>query len=108
MRLPRTVLAGFAWAILSVMIFSGWFVVTRFSVTRELRIWDITALRFDIGAVLLAPAVLRRGSQLPIAAWREGLLFSLLCGAPFVLLVALGVRLTSTALAASIATALMT
>src|SRR5258708_10752025 len=107
MGLRRKILAGFAWAILSVTIFSGWFVVTRFSVTRELRIWDITALRFGIGAVLLAPAVLRRGSRLPIAAWREGLLFSLLWGAPFVLLVALGLQLTSAAQAASIAPTLM-
>jgi hypothetical protein len=34
-------------------IFAGWFVVTRFSVTHELRIWDIMALRFGCGAVLL-------------------------------------------------------
>ena len=27
--------AGFLWATLSVLIFSGWFVITRFSVTRE-------------------------------------------------------------------------
>ncbi len=107
MRLPRGILAGFAWAILAVTIFSGWFVVTRFSVTRELRIWDITALRFGIGAILLAPAVLRRGSRLPIAAWREGLLFALLWGAPFVLLAGLGLQLTSAALAASIAATLM-
>jgi drug/metabolite transporter (DMT)-like permease len=100
-------LAGFAWAALSVTIFSGWFVVTRFSVTRELRIWDITALRFGIGAILLAPAVLRRGSRLPIAAWREGLLFSLLWGAPFVLLVAMGLQLSSAAEAASVTPTLM-
>jgi len=39
-RLPfsRRQLAGLAWAALTVAIFSGWFVVTRFSVTRELRI----------------------------------------------------------------------
>jgi hypothetical protein len=30
------------------MIFSGCFVVTRFCVTRELQIWDITALRFSL------------------------------------------------------------
>jgi drug/metabolite transporter (DMT)-like permease len=107
MHLPRGILAGFAWAILAVTIFSGWFVVTRFSVTRELRIWDITALRFGIGALLLAPAVLRRGSRLPIAAWREGLLFAFLWGAPFVLLAGLGLQLTSAALAASIAATLM-
>jgi hypothetical protein len=45
---------GFAWAGLAVTIFSGWFVVTRFSLTRELQIWDVAALRFGIGALLLA------------------------------------------------------
>lgn len=100
-------LAGFTWAALSVAIFSGWFVVTRFSVTRELSIWDITALRFGIGAILLAPAVLRTGQRLPLAAWCEGMLFMLLWGVPFVLLVALGLQLTSAAQAASIAPTLM-
>lgn len=100
---PRVRLVGFAWAALTVMIFSGWFVVTRFGVTRELRIWDIAVLRFAIGAVLLAPAVVRRGSRLPVAAWGEGLIFAVLWGAPFVLLVALGLKLTSAAQAASVA-----
>lgn len=85
------------------MIFPGRFVVTRFDVTRELRIWDIATLRFGIGAVLLAPAVMRRGSRLSVAAWGEGLLFATLRGVPFVLLVALGLKLTSAAQAASVA-----
>src|SRR6516164_9379215 len=106
-RGSRPPLSGCVWAALSVTIFSGWFVVTRFGVTRELRIWDITALRFGIGALLLAPVVLRRGSRLPIAAWKEGLVFALLWGVPFVLLVALGLRLTSAAEAASVAPTLM-
>ena len=104
---PCARLVGFAWAALTVMIFSGWFVVTRFGVTRELRIWDIAALRFAIGAMLLAPAVVRRGSRLPVAAWGEGLIFALLWGVPFVLLVALGLKLTSAAQAASVAPTLM-
>ncbi len=103
----RQVLAGLGWAALSVTIFSGWFVVTRFSVTRELRIWDITALRFGIGAVLLAPVVLRRGARLPLLAWGEGLVFGMLWGVPFVLLVAFGLQLTSAAEAATIAPTLM-
>lgn len=103
----RTRVAGFAWAALTVMIFSGWFVVTRFGVTRELRIWDIAALRFGVGALLLAPAVLRRSARLPAAAWGEGLIFSVLWGVPFVLLVALGLKLTSAAQAASVAPTLM-
>jgi drug/metabolite transporter (DMT)-like permease len=99
--------AGYLWATLSLMIFSGWFVITRFSVTRELQIWDIMALRFGIGALVLAPTILRPGARLSAAAWREGLLLCLLWGVPFVLLVALGLRLTSAAQAASIAPAAM-
>jgi drug/metabolite transporter (DMT)-like permease len=95
------------WAALAVSIFSGWFVITRFSVTRELRIWDITALRFGIGALLLAPVLVWRRHTLPWSAWCEGLLFSMLWGVPFVLLVALGLSLTSAAQAASIAPTLM-
>lgn len=99
--------AGILWAAVTVLIFSGWFVVTRFAVKRELGIWDVTALRFGIGAVILAPAVLRRGGRLPLAAWREGLVFALLWGVPFVLLVALGLQLTSAAEASSIAPTMM-
>jgi drug/metabolite transporter (DMT)-like permease len=98
---------GFVWTALALMIFSGWFVITRFSVTRELQIWDIMALRFGVGAFVLAPTILRRGARLPAAAWKEGLLFSLLWGLPFVLLVALGLRLTSAAEASSVAPAAM-
>ncbi|MHA6687534.1 DMT family transporter [Mesorhizobium sp. A556] len=105
--LDRSRVIGLGWAAVSVAIFSGWFVVTRFSVTRELRIWDVTALRFGIGALLLAPALLRRGSRLSLSDWGEGLLFSLLWGMPFVLLVALGLKLTSAAEAASIAPTMM-
>ncbi|AMJ59630.1 DMT family transporter [Bosea sp. PAMC 26642] len=103
---PRR-LAGLIWAAVAVSIFSGWFVITRFSVTRELRIWDITALRFGIGAVLLAPVLIRRRATLSRAAWGEGLVFAMLWGMPFVLLVALGLSLTSAAQAASIAPTLM-
>ncbi len=100
-------LAGLGWAALTVAIFSGWFVVTRFSVTRELQIWDITAFRFGVGAIVLAPAILRRGTRLPLSAWGEGLVFTMLWGLPFVLLVALGLRLTSAAQAASITPTMM-
>lgn len=100
-------LAGIGWALLAVTIFSGWFVVTRFSVTRELQVWDITALRFGIGALVLAPAILRPHDRPSLRAWGNGLLFALLWGAPFVLLVALGLKRTSAAQAASIAPALM-
>ncbi|WP_237182830.1 DMT family transporter [Roseomonas marmotae] len=103
----RAILAGFAWAALAVAIFSGWFVVTRFSVTRVLTVWDVALLRFGVGAVLLSPILFLPGSRPRARAWREGLLFSLLWGLPFVLLVALGLQLTSAAQAASITPTMM-
>lgn len=103
----RPLLPGLLWAGLTVAIFAGWFVVTRFSVTRELRLWDVTALRFGIGALLLSPALLRRGHRLPAARWREGLLYACLWGLPFVLLVAFGLQRTSAGQAAAIAPTLM-
>jgi drug/metabolite transporter (DMT)-like permease len=60
-----------------------------------------------IAPILLAPAILRRGSRLPLAAWGEGLVFALLRGVPFVLLDALGLKLTSAAEAAAIAPTLL-
>ena len=106
-RNQRKSLSGFGWAALSVTVFSGWFVVTRFSVTHDLRIWDVMALRFGGGALILLPVLFRRASRLPGRAWLEGLLFAALWGAPFVFFVALGPQLTSAAQASAVTPALM-
>ncbi|WP_246149193.1 DMT family transporter [Skermanella pratensis] len=103
----RDVLTGFAWAAVTVIIFAGWFVVTRFGVTHELRVWDITALRFGFGALILLPVLFGLTGRLPKGAWIEGLLFSALWGAPFVLLVAVGLQLTSAAQASSVTPTMM-
>ncbi|WP_338419735.1 DMT family transporter, partial [Gemmobacter caeni] len=104
---PWTRLRGILWAAVALSILSGWFVVTRYSVTRALGIWDIAALRFGVGALLLAPVLLRRPGRLSRSQWREGFVFSLMWGVPFVLLVALGLTLTSAAQASAIAPTLM-
>ena len=103
----RRLLIGLGWAAVSVAIFSGWFVVTRFSVLHVLRVWDVIALRFGGGVVLLLPALLKTSYRLPRHALRNGLLLALMWGAPFVLLVAFGLRLTSAAQAAAVTPALM-
>jgi hypothetical protein len=54
----RTIAPGFAWAGLSVAILSGWFVVTRVGFRHALNVWDVTALRFGEGAILLTPTLL--------------------------------------------------
>jgi len=99
-----TLLRGFLWAGLAVAIFAGWFVMMRFSVTRILSVWDLTALRYGIGAILLTPVLLR---GLPPRAWRNGFVFAVLWGAPFAILVALGVQMTSAGRAASVTPTLM-
>ncbi|WP_313461238.1 DMT family transporter [Achromobacter sp.] len=106
-RPSRQTLRGLGWAALSVLIFAGWFVVTRFSVTRELRLWDVTALRFGIGAVILFPVLLRGARRISAKQWAEGLLYACLWGMPFVLAVALGLQLTSAGRAAAVTPTLM-
>lgn len=100
-----TRLAGYLWAALTVAILGGWFVVTRLGMTRELRLWDLLALRFGVGTLLFVPVLLR--ARFPAAIWREGLLYALLWGVPFVLLVGLGLQLTSAAHASAITPTVM-
>jgi drug/metabolite transporter (DMT)-like permease len=103
----RRVIYGSGWATLSLAIFSGWFAVTHLGFRHELQVWDIIALRFGEGAILLTPTLLMGGSRLPLRVWIRGIPLAILWGAPFIFLVGTGLRLTSATLASSIAPALM-
>jgi len=98
---------GLAWSALALMILSGWFAVTRLVVTGNLSVWDVVALRVGVGGLLLLPALVGPGRGLPWRAWRDGAVLAFCWGAPFVLCVAAGLRLTSAADAASITPGLM-
>jgi drug/metabolite transporter (DMT)-like permease len=98
---------GMVWAGLSVAILSGWFVVTRLGLRHELRIWDVIALRFGEGALFLTPALLAGPSRLPPRAWLQGVVLAFLWGAPFILLVALGLQLTTATLTSTVTPTLM-
>jgi drug/metabolite transporter (DMT)-like permease len=101
------IVQGIAWSGLSVAILSGWFVVTRLGFRHDLGVWDVIALRFGEGAALLTPALLIGPSRLRLDAWPRGIVLAALWGAPFIVLVAIGLRLTSVTLASSVAPALM-
>lgn len=101
-----TLWRGIGWSMVSVGIFSGWFVTTRFSVTHELRFWDVIALRFGVGAIVLLPVLLLRWSKLKTRAG-EGLLYAFLWGAPFVLLLTLGLQMSSAAQSSAVTPTLM-
>lgn len=93
---------GYVLAGAALLIWAGWFVVTRLGVTRELGIYDIAALRLGVGALVLLPAFARSARDIAPAAWREGVVLSACWGAPFVLLLSWGVQLSSAAHAAAI------
>lgn len=98
---------GVIWAGLSVAILAGWFVVTRLGLRHELRIWDVIALRFGEGALFLTPFLLKGPSRLPLRDWAQGLILAFLWGAPFILLVALGLQLTTATLTSTVTPTLM-
>src|SRR5258705_12676160 len=103
----RRTARGFAWGSLSIAILSGWFVVTRLGLRHDVRVWDVIALRFGEGAVLLTPALLGGFLRLRFQAWSQGIVLAVLWGAPFVLLVGLGLQATSATLTSSVTPALM-
>jgi drug/metabolite transporter (DMT)-like permease len=66
--------------------------MTRLAVTTSLDAWDIPALRFGIAGLLLSPILMRRGLALDRVGWLGlgGLIFG--TGAPYALMVAVGLR----------------
>ncbi len=93
---------GLALALAALTIWSGWFAVTRLSLTRELGVYDIAALRLGVGTLVLLPAFLRSARGIPRSAWLEGAILSACWGAPFVLLLSWGTQLSSAAHAAAV------
>ena len=99
----RTV-AGVAWALLAVGIWSGWFVVTRHAVGGHgtLGAPDLVALRFGISGLILLPVLLRRAPAMPRQAWRDGAWLVAGSGAPFALALSLGLRFAPASHAAAL------
>lgn len=104
---PCRVGRGLAWSSLALVILSGWFVVTRLVVMTDLQIWDVVALRFGLGTLVLLPVLLGQCRRLPWSAWAKGMPLAILWGAPFVLMVAYGLQLTSAGDASSVTPGLM-
>src|SRR5689334_3189650 len=52
-------LPGVLWGLAAVLIWAGWWVLTRFSVTGSLRATDLAALRFGLAGLVMLPVFLR-------------------------------------------------
>ena len=90
--------------LLAVAIWGGWFVVTRYAVVGHgaLGAADLVALRFGISGMILLPLLLRRAPALPRAAWRAAPWLVAGSGAPFALVLSLGLRVAPAAHAAAL------
>ena len=85
-------LRGAVFGFAAVSIWAGWSAMTRLAVTTSLGAWDIPALRFGVAGILLLPIVITRGLALDRLGWLGlgGIIVG--TGAPYTLLVALGLR----------------
>ena len=78
-------LLGTAAAVCVVLLWSGWIVVSRLGVTHHLTVYDLTGLRFGIGATVVLPYIIWRRpwrGMIPVRV----LILSLTCGVPYALL----------------------
>src|SRR5438876_1456187 len=83
-------LRGSLYGLAAVSIWSGWIVVARLGLRTSLAPWDIAALRFGDGGLLLLPYLLRKGLAIERLGWIGLTAIVLGCGAPMVLLVNAG------------------
>lgn len=95
---------GFALAFAAILIWSFWPAWTRHGVTSSLTPDDIVFLRFAVGGALFLPFLALQARAIPRRAWIVGLGLAVCQGAPFVLLMATGLRFAPANHAASLST----
>src|ERR1700704_5983077 len=81
---------GALYGLAAASIWAGWIVVARFGLRTSLTPWDIAALRFGGGGLLLLPYLLRKGLAIERLGWIGLAAIVFGCGAPMVLLVNAG------------------
>jgi len=72
-------------AVCVVLFWSGWIVVSRLGVTHHLTVYDVTGLRYGIGAVVALPYIIWHRTWRGLTAGRT-LVLTLTAGVPYALL----------------------
>jgi drug/metabolite transporter (DMT)-like permease len=85
-------LKGAVCGVATVSIWASWSAVTRLAVTTSLDAWDIAALRFGVGGLLLSPVLVQRGLARHRLGWRGLAVMIAGAGAPYALVAASGLR----------------
>ena len=102
---PR--LQGVAYVLFAVMVWSGWMILSRYSVRGTLTPYDITALRFGVAGMILLPVVLRQGISIGPYGKKGGLWLALMMGAPYNTIAIAGMHYAPASHAASIINTVM-
>ncbi|MGL6162506.1 DMT family transporter [Microbulbifer sp.] len=100
--LPKERVLGFVWAATSIAIWSGSLVMLRLGVTTSLNVYDLTALRVGVAALVLAPVIRRRGFALDRLGTGGLLAVVAGFGAPYILLISLGLQTAPASAAGSL------
>lgn len=79
----RRAIAGVAWMLGAVCLWSGWLVATRFGVTGNLTAFDIAAIRAIVPALILFPFAVRRFDKLRAVGPKRALMIGCGAGAPY-------------------------
>ena len=99
---PRT--RGIAFIMFSVLVWSGWMVISGYGVRSGLSAYDITALRFGTAGIILFPILLKKGFRLgPWGIW-GGIWLAFMMGAPYNIIAIWGMKMAPTSHASLINT----
>jgi drug/metabolite transporter (DMT)-like permease len=100
-KLQKT-LSGLGWAAVAITVWSGSLVMLRLGITTSLNAYDLTAMRFGVAALILAPVALRRGSGTDRAGLVSLVAMVVAFGAPYVLLISQAMQTASASAAGAL------
>lgn len=93
---------GIACVMYAVLVWSGWMIVSSYSVRGSLTAYDITAIRFGVSGLFWLPILLRCGLSIgPLKRWGS-LILAALMGVPFNILTVFGMKFAPASHAAAI------
>ena len=85
------VVIGVTAGLLGILLYSGQFVFTRWSIQRTLALWDVAALRIVVAGLLMLPVLVRYGVRDAAGiGWRRAMVIGFTVGGPYTLVLFAG------------------
>jgi drug/metabolite transporter (DMT)-like permease len=98
---------GALYVLFAVVVWSGWMILSRYSVRGSLTAYDITALRFGVAGVILLPVLWRKGLRIGPYGVLGSLFLALMMGAPYNTIAISGMHFAPASHAAAIINTMM-